>query len=418
MNKTHSCKCKCPLKSNIVVDHRLVSAKLLTHDWLKDIPPMTSVPELVEVRFKNTRKAIFTNKNKLPLEVGDIVAVEATIGHDIGIVSLVGELVKEQMRLKYIDIKRTPLLDVYRIAKDNDIEKWEEAISRENDTMIKSRQIANDLNLNMKIGDVEYQGDMAKAIFYYIADERVDFRNLIRVLAETFKVRVEMKQIGARQEAGRIGGIGPCGRNLCCSSFVTNFVSVSTISARYQDISLNPQKLAGQCGKLKCCLNYEVDAYIDQQKDFPSTKIQLNTGEGILYHQKTDIFGNTMHYSFDKDGKGLFIKIDIVRVKEIIALNKKGIIPPKASLQVEEENINIGYTDGVGEGSLSRFDDGNRKKSRNNRKKKKPNDINLSAPNTENKQQNTPNENTNRKKNRRKYYKKNSGNNTNNNNPK
>lgn len=411
MNKTHNCKC--PLKSKIIIDHRLISAKLLANDWLKDIPLVTSVPELVEVRFKNTRKAIFTNKNKLPLEVGDIVAVEASIGHDIGIVSLVGELVKEQIRLKRIDTNRTPILDVYRIAKENDIEKWEAAILRENDTMIKSRQIANDLKLNMKIGDVEYQGDMAKAIFYYIADERVDFRNLIRVLADTFKVRIEMKQIGARQEAGRIGGIGPCGRSLCCSTFVTNFVSVSTASARYQDLSLNPQKLAGQCGKLKCCLNYEVDAYIDQQKDFPSTKIQLNTGEGILYHQKTDIFGNSMHYSFDKDGKGLFVKIDVARVKEIISLNRKGIIPPKASLQIEEKKEDIGYTDGVGEDSLSRFDSGKKRKNRNNRKKKKTNDIPINTSSTENNTQNTDTES--KKKSRRKYYKRDSGNNNNNN---
>lgn len=251
-----------------VIDHRLLAGKLTEYNWMQDIPEGCSTSDIVEVRFKNTRKGFYLNNSNLNLTIGDIVAVEAALGHDIGIVSLTGELVREQMRLKRVDLERNPLKKVYRKAKPHDIEKWQQAIALEYDTMIKSRKIAADLNLDMKIGDVEYQGDKTKAIFYYIAGDRVDFRKLIKVLAETFHIRIEMKQIGARQEAGRIGGIGSCGRKLCCSTFITNFISVSTSAARYQDISLNPQKLAGQCGKLKCCLNYEVDAYSTSKKIF------------------------------------------------------------------------------------------------------------------------------------------------------
>lgn len=354
-------------KPEPVIDHRLLAGKLSVYNWLSDVPPTDNTPKIVEVRFKNTRKAFFNNPTNIPLKEGDIVAVEAALGHDIGIVSLTGELVKDQMRIKRVDVERNPLKKVYRKAKPHDIEKWQQAISLEHDTMIRSRKIAADLKLNMKIGDVEYQGDKTKAIFYYIADDRVDFRTLIKVLADTFHIRIEMKQIGTRQEAGRIGGIGPCGRKLCCSTFITNFVSVSTSAARYQDISLNPQKLAGQCGKLKCCLNYEVDCYVDAQKDFPPTNIPLNTGEGMLYHQKTDIFGRCMSYTPDKEGKGLYTHIPVKRVKEIIALNRKGIIPPKA---VDTPNVvkeDIKYTDGVGEESLSRFDDKRQSKRRNSK---------------------------------------------------
>lgn len=355
-----------------VIDHRLLAGKLAVFDWLSDLPKTDCAPEIVEVRFKNTRKAFFSNPSQLNLRTGDIVAVEAALGHDIGVISLSGELVKEQIRAKRIDLERNPLKKVYRKAKPHDIEKWQQAIALEHETMIKSRKIAADLKLNMKIGDVEYQGDKTKAIFYYIADDRVDFRTLIKVLAETFRIRIEMKQIGARQEAGRIGGVGPCGLKLCCSTFITNFISVSTSAARYQDISLNPQKLAGQCGKLKCCLNYEVDAYIDAQKDFPSTNIPLNTGEGMLYHQKTDIFGRTMSYTPDKEGKGIFIQIPVKRIKEIIAMNRKGIIPPKAVEEQADAPVDIKYTDGVGEESLNRFDEKKQKrhsKNRNNREK-------------------------------------------------
>ena len=347
-----------------VIDHRLLAGKLNVYNWLKDLPATECTSDIVEVRFKNTRKGFYSNPSHLPLQEGDIVAVEAALGHDIGIISLTGELVKEQIRLKRIDLERNPLKKGYRKAKPHDIEKWQQAIALEHDTMIRSRKIAADLKLNMKIGDVEYQGDKTKAIFYYIADDRVDFRTLIKVLAETFHIRIEMKQIGTRQEAGRIGGIGPCGRKLCCSTFITNFVSVSTSAARYQDISLNPQKLAGQCGKLKCCLNFEMDAYMDAQRSFPPTNITLNTGDGLLYHQKSDIFGGTMTYSPDKEGKGIFVQIPVQRVKEIIAMNRKGVIPPKA-LEGMPTQEPIKYTDGVGEESLNRFDD--KKKRKNNR---------------------------------------------------
>ena len=297
--------------------------KLHETAWLDEYP-VNMPSDIVEVRFKNTRRSFYQNVNNLDLKRGDIVAVEASPGHDIGVVSLTGDLVARQMRRTGFNPYNGEYKKIYRKAKPYDIEKWQEAIALEHETMIASRQIAADMGLNMKIGDVEYQGDKIKAIFYYIADERVDFRELIKVFAERFHIRIEMKQIGARQEAGRIGGIGSCGRKLCCSTFITNFISVSTSAARYQDISLNPQKLAGQCGKLKCCLNYEVDAYIDEQKDFPSTNIWLNTGEGMLYHQKTDIFGRNMSYSFDKEGRGTLIKLSVARVKEIIAMIEKG----------------------------------------------------------------------------------------------
>ena len=308
--------------------------------------------------------------------------MEASPGHDIGTVTLTGKLVLLQMKKNNVRTgEGNEPKKVYRKAKPTDIEKYEEAKAKEHATMIRSRQIAADLGLNMKIGDVEYQGDGNKAIFYYIADERVDFRQLIKVLAEAFRVRIEMKQIGARQEAGRIGGIGPCGRELCCSSWMTSFVSVATGAARYQDISLNPQKLAGQCGKLKCCLNYEVDAYVDAQKDFPSTNITLNSGEGLLYHQKTDIFGQMTSYSTDKEGKGIFIQIPVKRVKEIIAMNRKGIIPPKAVEESGNTPTDIKYTDGVGEESLNRFDEKKQKKRHSRQRYKK---------NRENGNSNTP----------------------------
>ena len=259
--------------------------QLNTYDYLADIPGNAEATDLVEVQFKNTRKGYYHNSNRLPLEKGDIVAVEATPGHDIGVVTLTGRLVPLQIKKANLkseqEIKR-----VYRKAKPVDMEKYEEAKSREHDTMIRSRQIAKELGLQMKIGDVEYQGDGNKAIFYYIADGRVDFRQLIKVLAETFRVRIEMKQIGARQEAGRIGGIGPCGRELCCATWMKNFVSVSTGAARYQDISLNPQKLAGQCAKLKCCMNYEVDTYVEAGKRLPSKEITLQTQDAEYYFFK------------------------------------------------------------------------------------------------------------------------------------
>ena len=348
--------------------------QLNTYDWLADIPGNAEEQEIVEVQFKNTRKGYFKNSNKLKLDKGDIVAVEASPGHDIGTVTLTGRLVPLQMRkanLKpEVEIKR-----IYRKAKPADIEKYEEAKAKEHDTMIRSRQIALNLNLNMKIGDVEYQGDGNKAIFYYIADERVDFRQLIKVLAETFRVRIEMKQIGARQEAGRIGGIGPCGRELCCATWMTNFVSVSTSAARYQDISLNPQKLAGQCAKLKCCLNYEVDAYVESQKRLPSKEMTLETVEGTFYFFKADILKGLITYSSDKNFMANAVTIPARRAFEIINMNKRGEKPESLSDDSNGRNLKRSI-DLVEQESLTRFD----KKKQNNRKKKKKQSNREAAP--------------------------------------
>ena len=337
--------------------------QLNTYDWLADIPGNADEQDMVEVQFKNTRKGFYKNSNKLKLQKGDIVAVEASPGHDIGVVTLTGRLVPLQMKkanLKPdVEIKR-----IYRKAKPVDLEKYEEAKAKEHDTMIRSRQIALSLNLNMKIGDVEYQGDGNKAIFYYIADERVDFRQLIKVLAEAFRVRIEMKQIGARQEAGRIGGIGPCGRELCCTTWMTNFVSVSTSAARFQDISLNPQKLAGQCAKLKCCLNYEVDVYVESQKRLPSREITLETTEGTYYFFKADILKGLITYSTDKNFMANTVTITARNAFEIINMNKRGEKPESLTDTTSIANKPI---DLVEQESLTRFD----KRKNNNRKKKK-----------------------------------------------
>ena len=346
--------------------------QLNTYDWLADIPNNNEDYDIVEVQFKNTRKGYFKNSNKLKIEKGDIVAVEANPGHDIGVVTLTGRLVQLQMKkanLKPdVEIKR-----IYRKAKPVDMEKYEEAKAKEHDTMIRSRQIALNLNLNMKIGDVEYQGDGNKAIFYYIADERVDFRQLIKVLAETFRVRIEMKQIGTRQEAGRIGGIGPCGRELCCATWMTNFVSVSTSAARFQDISLNPQKLAGQCAKLKCCLNYEVDVYVEAQKRLPSKEISLETTEGTFYFFKADILKGMITYSSDKNFLANAVTITSRRAFEIINMNKKGEKPENLT-DINENNNPQRTIDLVEQESLTRFD--KRKGSNNRKKKKKPSNGN------------------------------------------
>lgn len=328
--------------------------QLNSYDWLADIPGNTDESEFVEVQFKNTRKGYYRNSNNIPVEKGDIVAVEATPGHDIGVVTLTGRLVPLQMKkanLKSVaDTKR-----IYRKAKPVDMDKYHEAKAREHDTMIRSRQIAKDLNLNMKIGDVEYQGDGNKAIFYYIADERVDFRQLIKVLAEAFRVRIEMKQIGARQEAGRIGGIGPCGRELCCATWMKNFVSVSTSAARFQDISLNPQKLAGQCAKLKCCMNYEVDCYVEAQKRLPSKEISLQTQEGEFFFFKADILSNQITYSSDKQVPANLVTITGRRAFEVIGMNRRGVKPE--SLQEEERKGEPKKpVDLLEQESLTRFD--------------------------------------------------------------
>ena len=357
--------------------------QLNTYDWLADIPGNTEEQEMVEVQFKNTRKGYYKNSNKLKLEKGDIVAVEASPGHDIGTVTLTGRLVPLQMRKANIkpdaEIKR-----IYRKAKPVDMEKYEEAKAKEHDTMIRSRQIAKNLNLDMKIGDVEYQGDGNKAIFYYIADERVDFRQLIKVLAEAFRVRIEMKQIGARQEAGRIGGIGPCGRELCCATWMTNFVSVSTSAARYQDISLNPQKLAGQCAKLKCCLNYEVDAYVESQKRLPSKEMTLETTDSTFYFFKADILKGTIMYSTDKNFIANAVTITARRAFEIINMNRRGENPESLTESVKK-NEPQKPVDLVEQESLTRFD--KRKGNNSNRKKKRK------PENNGNNGEGTPNEN-------------------------
>ena len=300
--------------------------QLNTYDWLADVPGNAESTDLVEVQFKNTRKGYYHNVNNLDLKKGDIVAVEANPGHDIGVVTLTGRLVKLQIKKANLksqdDIKR-----IYRIAKQVDLDKCKEAKSREHGTMIQSRQIAKDLGLKMKIGDVEYQGDGNKAIFYYIADERVDFRQLIKVLADTFHVRIEMKQIGARQEAGRIGGTGPCGRELCCATWMKNFISVSTNAARYQDISLNPQKLAGMCAKLKCCLNYEVDSYVEASRKLPPKDAVLQTADGDFHQFKVDILAGLITYSSDKNLASNLETISIERAKAIIEMNRQGEKP-------------------------------------------------------------------------------------------
>ena len=352
--------------------------QLNTYDWLADIPGNGEESDLVEVQFKNTRKGYFRNSNHIPLEKGDIVAVEATPGHDIGVVTLTGRLVPLQMRKANIkseaDIKR-----IYRKAKQVDMDKYNEAKGREHNTMIRARQIALNLNLNMKIGDVEYQGDGNKAIFYYIADERVDFRQLIKVLAEAFRVRIEMKQIGARQEAGRIGGIGPCGRELCCATWMTSFVSVSTSAARFQDISLNPQKLAGQCAKLKCCLNYEVDCYVEAQKRLPSKEIELETKDGTFYFFKADILSNHVSYSTDKNFPANLVTISGKRAFEVIAMNKKGM-KPDSLLEAEVKQESKKPIDLLEQESLTRFDRNRNNKDGNNgnrnKKKRKGNNDN------------------------------------------
>lgn len=365
--------------------------KLHCYNWLEDIPGGYADCDMVEVQFKNTRKGFYKNSTNIPLEIGDMVAVEASPGHDIGKVSLTGALVRLQMKKANIkpdaEIKR-----IFRKAKPADLEKYEEAKAKENDTMIRSRKIAASLNLDMKIGDVEYQGDGNKAIFYYIADERVDFRQLIKVLAEVFRVRIEMKQIGARQEAGRIGGIGPCGRPLCCASWMTNFVSVATSAARFQDISMNPQKLAGQCAKLKCCLNFEVDAYAEAVKRMPSKDIRLETADATYFHFKTDIFKREITYSTDKSVPANLTTIDVQRAFEIIAMNKAGEKPLKLQREGEEnEKAQFKeFGDIVGQDSLTRFDNKKKKKRKNGNKGN--NGDRSNTPNNENRRKQGHNE--------------------------
>lgn len=348
--------------------HRAIGRQdkqLNTYDWLADVPGNNETTDLVEVQFKHTRKGYYHNVNKLDLKKGDIVAVEANPGHDIGVVTLTGRLVKLQIKKANLksaeDIKR-----IYRIARPTDMDKYYEAKGREHGTMIQSRQIAKDLGLQMKIGDVEYQGDCNKAIFYYIADERVDFRQLIKVLADTFHVRIEMKQIGARQEAGRIGGTGPCGRELCCATWMKNFVSVSTNAARFQDISLNPQKLAGMCAKLKCCLNYEVDDYVEAGRRMPSREVVLQTQDGDFHLFKSDILAGLVTYSTDKNIASNLEVITAERAKEIIEMNRRGEKPVSLQKDGEGRETKKQHTDLLAGGDISRFDKAKKKKKKKN----------------------------------------------------
>lgn len=343
--------------------------KLYATNWLDGISDSSDC-DVVEVSFKNTRVGFYSNPSAIPLGIGDIVAVEGNPGHDIGRVSMVGRLVRLQMRKNGVK-PDSELKRVFRIATQTDLEKFEEARSREHSTMIRTRKIAEELQLNMKIGDVEYQGDGGKAIFYYIADERVDFRKLIRILADTFKIRVEMKQIGARQEAGRIGGIGPCGRPLCCASWMTQFVSVGTGAARVQDLSMNPQKLAGQCAKLKCCLNFETDVYSEAQKKMPPKDAVLETKDSLYYFFKPDILAGTVTYSTDKRIPANLVTIEARRAFEIIALNKKGVkvdslLPESKAAEAARPT----YVDLVEQESLTRFDKSKKKKKKKNNQNK------------------------------------------------
>jgi cell fate regulator YaaT (PSP1 superfamily) len=352
--------------------------KLDSFNWLKDLPVDPNENEIVEIRFKNTRKGFYRNVNGLRLEIGDVVAVEASPGHDIGRVSMVGHLVKEQLKKQ----KGHPSIDdikkVYRKAKTVDIQKWEEAKKLEISTMLRSRSISEELSLNMKIGDVEYQGDKTKAIFYYIADERVDFRQLIRVLADEFRVRIEMRQIGARQEAGRIGGIGSCGRELCCSTHITNFISVTTTHAKYQELSLNPQKLAGQCSKLKCCLNFELDCYVDAQRSYPQRDIPLQALDCTAYFQKMEVHKGIYWYSTDSHSSANLISLPVQRVREIQELNKKGTKVDRLQATNEVSDSAPVSQDLLKNNSLTRFDTpagkGQNNRNPNRRKNKRFND--------------------------------------------
>ena len=342
--------------------------QLNTYDWLADVPGNADSTDLVEVQFKHTRKGYYHNINRLPLKKGDIVAVEASPGHDIGVVTLTGRLVALQIKKANLksadDIKR-----IYRLARQVDMDKYREAKALEHQTMIESRKIAKGLGLDMKIGDVEYQGDGNKAIFYYIADERVDFRQLIKDLASAFHVRIEMKQIGARQEAGRIGGTGPCGRELCCATWMKNFISVSTGAARHQDISLNPQKLAGMCAKLKCCLNYEVDEYMEAGRQLPSREIALQTLDSDYYYFKADILAGLVTYSTDKRIAANLETITAARAKEVIEMNRRGEKPESLQEAGNQKKEN-GPVDLLAGDSITRFDKSKKKK----KKKKKPSD--------------------------------------------
>ena len=343
-------------------NYRQGCCKLEAYNWLKGVN-QEQYKDLFEVRFKNTRKGIYINASGQGIKTGDLVVVEAANGHDLGIVTLEGPIVGRQMKCKGVDMETTVLRKIYRRAKPFDITKWQEAIAREQDTMIQARRIAAELGLDMKIGDVEFQGDGTKAIFYYIADGRVDFRQLIKVYAEEFRIRIEMKQIGARQEAGLIGGLGVCGRELCCANYITNFQSISTSAARVQDLSLNPQKLAGQCGKLKCCLNYEVSNYMDAQTRIPKVTEPLEFEDGLVYLVKTDILPEIMYFSYEKGSLTNVYPLTASEVREIIMMNRNGERPD--SLKSDPEPLGPQFISAVGDDSITRFDKPKKQKSRN-----------------------------------------------------
>ena len=347
--------------------YRQGCCKQEVYNWMSGIR-QEQFKDFFEVRFKNTRKGIYINASGQTIMTGDLVIVEAANGHDLGIVTLEGPIVARQMICRRIDPKTAEFKKIYRKAKMFDLEKWQEAIAREHETMIRARQIAAELNLEMKIGDVEFQGDGTKAIFYYIADGRVDFRQLIKVFAEEFRIRIEMKQIGARQEAGLIGGLGVCGRELCCSNYINNFLSITTSAARCQDLSLNPQKLAGQCGKLKCCLNYETAAYLDAQSRIPKLSGPLELQDGFAYLMKTDILKETMYFSYEQGSFANLYPLPASEVKEILAMNRNGEKPE--SLKSETTPATPEFISAVGDDSITRFDEA-KKKRRNNQKRNK-----------------------------------------------
>ena len=362
-SKKYDCSRGCTVErtstGELECTYRQGCCKLEVYDWLAGVS-QEQWNEFFEVRFKNTRKAIYRNASGQSIKTGDMVIVEAANGHDLGIVTLEGPIIAHQMKAKRINPETYEFKKIYRKAKQFDVEKWQEAIAREHEVMIRSRQIAAELGLEMKIGDVEFQGDGTKAIFYYIADGRVDFRQLIKVFADEFRIRIEMKQIGARQEAGLIGGLGVCGRELCCSNYISTFQSITTSAARVQDLSLNPQKLAGQCGKLKCCLNYETAAYMDAQTRIPKVTNPLEFEDGLAYLMKTDILKEIMYFSYDSTSLANLYPLEASEVREIIKMNRNGIRPE--SLKNDVEPAAPEFVSAVGDESITRFDEARKRK--------------------------------------------------------
>ena len=381
-SKKYDCSRGCTVEraetGELECNYRQGCCKLEVYDWLSGIN-QEQWNEFFEVRFKNTRKGIYRNASGQSVKTGDMVIVEAANGHDLGIVTLEGPIIAHQMKSKRINSETFEFKKIYRKAKQFDVEKWHEAIAREHEVMIRSRQIAAELGLEMKIGDVEFQGDGTKAIFYYIADGRVDFRQLIKVFAEEFRIRIEMKQIGARQEAGLIGGLGVCGRELCCSNYISTFQSITTSAARVQDLSLNPQKLAGQCGKLKCCLNYETAAYMDAQTRIPKVTNPLEFEDGLAYLMKTDILKEVMYFSYDSTSLANLYPLDASEVREIIKMNRNGVRPESLKNDIEPHVPE--FVTAVGDDSITRFDEARKRK-----KKKKNRNGNKGPKKTEGKE--------------------------------